>query len=375
MPDNALLDQLLNSFPKQNKQDWSRAASKEISEKNPWENLIWKSDDEINFLPYYDADDLASLQYLNHFTRISNESALDARSWISLPKISISTNKNANAVALNHLANGADGVLFDLGTDPNIDLDILLSEINWPYCNVSFLETHLPNLIQHITQLSSKKKYDPDLLTGTIFCKSPRDIYSHDLKGLIGFKQLRTFGVIIPASSPVKEISSALIHATQLMDKLTDAGHSKEFVWRNIGFSIASGKNFLLDIAKQKTLRLLLYQIGRAFELADSSEIEINIRVEPFVDDRFQPQGNMISESVAALAAVIGGCDSLTIIPEDETNETMTRIARNVSNILREESHLNKVADPVSGAYAVESIVDQLAVAAWREFQQNVNTK
>ena len=374
MPDHALLDQLLNSFPKPNKDDWSRAASKEISEKNPWENLTWQSEDKINFFPYYDAEDIASLLYLNGFERTSKELSIDARSWISLPKISISSSQNANAVALNHLANGADGVLFDFGTPVNPDLDILLSEIDWPYCNVSFLATHLPNLIQHITQFSSKIKYDPDLLTGTIFCNTARDIYSHDLKDLTRFKQLRSFGIVIPASSPLQEISSALIHATTLMDKLTDAGLKKEFVWRNIGFSIASGKNFLLDIAKQKALRLLLYQVGNAFQLADYNEVEINIRVEPFNDDRFQPQANMISGSVAALAAVIGGCDSLTIIPEDESNETMARIARNVSNILREESHLNKVADPVSGAYALESIVDQLAISAWKEFQQNVNT-
>ena len=128
----------------------------------------------------------------------------------------------------------------------------------------------------------------------------------------------------------------------------------------------------MLDIAKQKALRLLLYQVGQAFELRDYTEVEINIRVEPWSDERFQPHSNMISGSVAALAAVAGGCNSLTILAEDENNMTMTRIARNVSNILREESHLNKVADPTAGAYAIENIVDRLAVTAWREFQRKV---
>ena len=157
MPDHALLDQLLNSFPKSNKEDWSHAASKEISGKNPLEHLIWKSNDEINFLPYYDSDDIAPLQYLKHFRRTSDN-------WLSLPKISLSanknpnaSNKNANAVALNHLANGADGILFDLNESQTPDLDLLLSEIHWPSCNVSFLVTHLPNLIQQITKYTSKK--------------------------------------------------------------------------------------------------------------------------------------------------------------------------------------------------------------------------
>ncbi|HEY5916881.1 MAG TPA: methylmalonyl-CoA mutase family protein, partial [Chryseolinea sp.] len=113
-------------------------------------------------------------------------------------------------------------------------------------------------------------------------------------------------------------------------------------------------------------------QIGQAFQLPDYTEVEINMRVEPWSDERFLPHGNMISGSVAALAAVAGGCDSLTILGEDENNMTMTRIARNVSNILREESHLNRVADPTAGAYAIENIVDRLAVAAWGEFQRKV---
>jgi methylmalonyl-CoA mutase N-terminal domain/subunit len=41
-------------------------------------------------------------------------------------------------------------------------------------------------------------------------------------------------------------------------------------------------------------------------------------------------------------------------------------------NILREESHLSNVADPMAGAYALESIVDELAIASWKDFQHNV---
>ncbi len=372
MPDHALLDQLLNSFPKSNKEDWSHAASREISGKNPLKHLTWKSDDEINFLPYYDSDDIASLRYLKHFQRTSDN-------WLSLPKISLSANKNANAsnknvnaVALNHLANGADGILFDIDESQAPDLDLLLSEIHWPSCNVSFLVTHLPNLIQHITQYTSKKKYDPGLLTGTIFCKSRRDIHSDDLKETQPYKELRTLGIYIPSSSAVREISSALIHATKLMDSYTDSGYARDLIWRNLGFSIASSKNFLLDIAKQKALRLLLYQVGRAFELMTNNDVHINIRVEPWTDEKFQPHGSMISGTLAALAAVVSGCDSLTVVPEDENNATMARISRNVCNILREESHLTKVADPTAGAYAVESVVNELSIAAWRDFQHNV---
>jgi methylmalonyl-CoA mutase len=154
-----------------------------------------------------------------------------------------------------------------------------------------------------------------------------------------------------------------------LIDFYTDYGYASESIWRILGFSLASSKNFLLDIAKQKALRLLAYQVGHAFELTQYTDIHINVRVEPWTNEKFQPHGNMISGTVSALAAVVGGCDSLTVMPEDENNATMARIARNVSNILREESHLTKVADPTAGAYTVENIVNKLAIAAWADFQ------
>jgi methylmalonyl-CoA mutase len=47
----------------------------------------------------------------------------------------------------------------------------------------------------------------------------------------------------------------------------------------------------------------------------------------------------------------------------------MSRIALNVSTILREESHLAKVADPVAGAYYIEALTDQLAQKTWHQFQ------
>src|SRR5688572_7706099 len=131
MPDHALLDQLLNSFPKSNKEDWSRAASKEIGGKDPLEQLTWESGDKINFHPYYDRENNSALEYLKTFTLCSTAGFTSARTWTCIPKISLPSNKNANAIALDHLANGADGILFDFAQLYDPDLESLLAEIHW----------------------------------------------------------------------------------------------------------------------------------------------------------------------------------------------------------------------------------------------------
>jgi methylmalonyl-CoA mutase len=100
--------------------------------------------------------------------------------------------------------------------------------------------------------------------------------------------------------------------------------------------------------------------------------LHLHVRSTPWVNEKFQPHGNLLKATTAAMAAVMGGCNALTIHAEDATNSTMTRMARNVSSILREESHLDKVADPLAGTYAVQEMTHALAHAAWALLQQNL---
>lgn len=79
-----------------------------------------------------------------------------------------------------------------------------------------------------------------------------------------------------------------------------------------------------------------------------------------FVKEAYQPHGNLIYATFAAVAGILGGCDRLTIVPENASHPTQIRVARNVSSILREESFLSKVADPLAGSYFIDSVVEQI---------------
>jgi methylmalonyl-CoA mutase len=80
----------------------------------------------------------------------------------------------------------------------------------------------------------------------------------------------------------------------------------------------------------------------------------------------------MLKSATAAMSAIFGGCDGLTIFPESDEDSMMARIARNVSSVLREESHLSKVADPTAGSYYLDSLIEQLADQSWRVFQKQM---
>ncbi|MBA4058461.1 MAG: hypothetical protein C0490_27335 [Marivirga sp.] len=299
----------------------------------------------------------------------------EPRAWKNLPFIAVHDFKNANDIALNHLQNGADGILFDLRECKVVDINPLLHEINWTYCNVSFFVTHHQAQISNgITEFARKKNHTEKFLEGTLLWETSSQVDYNVLDSLSAFGKFQALGLYIQPSSPVCEISDALSQIVNLMDMLTDKGFDKRHVWRNISVSCPIGLNFFLEIAKLKALRFLVYQLANAFEIPDYQpmEFKIHCRSEYWQQEKFQPHGNMLRGTCAALSAVTGGCDSLSILTGDENNIMLNRVARNITNILREEAYMAKVSDPMAGSYTVENMVHQIAQAAWLDFQNKI---
>lgn len=368
-------DLLLQLFPKSNREDWAGKASQELKGKNPFETLGWKTKDGLEFFPYYDADDVKSAEYVKNYEL---PPALNpnggSRAWQSLPRISVSDCKIANGLALSYLERGVDGLFFDLSNLKSVDVNTLLEGIDWPYCNLSFLVSPATSIVTPLAELIQRKDYDPKSLTGSLFWENTPDDIMTKLQVLPGGLKFHALGIYIESSSPVHEISEALKKAALLMDMLTDQGIDKEIVLRSICLSFAMEADFLVGIAKLKAIRILWYQFALAFGIKTymPSDVQIHARSERWIDERLQPHSNMLNGTTSSLSAILGGCDSITIMAEDENNVMMSRIALNVSNIFREEAHLNKVADPVAGAYAMDTMVDKIAQAAWKAFQQKM---
>jgi methylmalonyl-CoA mutase len=86
----------------------------------------------------------------------------------------------------------------------------------------------------------------------------------------------------------------------------------------------------------------------------------------------YDPYVNMLRTQTEAMSAVLGGTDSLTVLPFDSVYEQPTvfaeRIARNQQALLKEEVHLDKVADPAAGSYYIETLTSSIAEHAWKLF-------
>ncbi len=368
MPEPSIHDILFNSFPASGKVEWLQRASFELPDKNPVENLAWQIDG-LKFYPYYAKSDLKEIENQKNF---QGPLVYTNAGWQNTPELIVKDEQSANENALKYLAGGADAILFNVSDREDFDIERLLEKINWNFCALSFM-TNDTKIATKIFQYATQKNYDPSKLSGSIFWKSLPE--HKELKALIGNARWtpHPIGIIVPPASATTEISTSILQTVQLVDGMTDMGIKMETIFRSISLSLTCDENFFITIAKLKALRSLWYQLSQSLEIRGymPDDLHIHCRSQNHVEEQYDPHGSMIQNTVQALSAVLGGCNALTL-PSGEANEMSQRVALNVSNILKEESHIDKVADPLAGSYAIENFVYELSKAAWKDFQNNL---
>lgn len=133
-----------------------------------------------------------------------------------------------------------------------------------------------------------------------------------------------------------------------------------------------TGSNFFLQIAKFRSLRMMANFIINEWGL--NSELLIEAQSSKWnksVYDRFT---NILRLSSESFATIVGGTDILNISGFEESlkieNSFTHRNARNISHLLRYESHLDKVSDHAAGSYFVENLCQDYSRLVWEGFQE-----
>lgn len=192
------------------------------------------------------------------------------------------------------------------------------------------------------------------------------------------YPQLRTIGVNgyllrQAGGDAVLELAAMLSMGVWAIDGLTDRGLALESITRRIAFLSGIGPSFFMEIAKFRALRVLWSRLVEAYGgQAEAGKAWVRAKTSTYGWTRYDRHVNMLRATTEAFSAVVGGVDALTVTPFDrltgEEDEFSRRIARNVQILLREESHLDRVADPAGGSYYVEWLTDQLIERAWQLF-------
>ncbi|KAB1146692.1 methylmalonyl-CoA mutase [Streptomyces luteolifulvus] len=173
--------------------------------------------------------------------------------------------------------------------------------------------------------------------------------------------------------SAAQELGCSLATGVAYLRELTAAGLSVEQACAQLEFRYAATDDQFLTIAKLRAARRLWARVAEVCGAAAAGAQKQHAVTSPVMMARRDPWVNMLRTTVAALAAGVGGADSVTVLPFDDAlglpNAFARRIARNTSTILIEESHLSRVIDPAGGSWYVERLTDELAHAGWEFFR------
>ncbi|HEY0653107.1 MAG TPA: methylmalonyl-CoA mutase family protein [Chryseosolibacter sp.] len=364
MPQNSIQSLLRETFLSPDKEVWKQFASQELEGKNPDEVLSWNTESGVSFQAYYDSSDEKRNPLSNKFrVTVADDPFFGPAKWLNAPFVSVTSETVANETALQHLTNGADAIFFSC--PQQVNLEYLLNGIDWRYCSLFFEIGEQRNFVHELKSFILKNFAPDDSLSGGLFWETVPKIENSEDSNLSGLKNFLT----VKSSTSVHEISEALLAGVRLVEQ---ANTPTLAVFKSIGFSVSAGTSFLETIAKIRALRFLWFQVAHAYghSAFAPGDLHIHARSEKWINEKFQPHGNLLKSTLASMAAVIGGANAITIFPEDPSHTMMNRIARNVSNLLREESHLDKVADPSAGAYAIDAMTEEFAKHAWKTFQE-----
>jgi methylmalonyl-CoA mutase len=165
----------------------------------------------------------------------------------------------------------------------------------------------------------------------------------------------------------IQELGYTIAAGVERLDELT-VNDSVDAAAAHIEFVFAVGPHFFIETAKLRAARLLWAQAVRAFGATDPHVCRMRLHVRTPLRNKsaYDRYTNLLRVTTEALSAAVGGCDSLRIEPAgfDE------HLALNLQRILKEESHLDAVADPAGGSYYIEALTDSLAREGWKLFQQ-----
>jgi methylmalonyl-CoA mutase N-terminal domain/subunit len=172
-------------------------------------------------------------------------------------------------------------------------------------------------------------------------------------------------------ATPVQEIAFTLANAKEYVRAAISAGMAVDEFAPRLSFFFVARTTLLEEIAKFRAARRLWAKIMRdEFGAADprSQMLRFHTQTAGVELTAQQPEVNMARVTVQALAAVLGGTQSLHTNSYDEAialpSQKAARLALRTQQVLANETDLTATADPFAGSYAIESMTGDIEAAA-----------
>jgi methylmalonyl-CoA mutase len=402
--------------------EWAALAEKELKGRG-LESLTWQTPEGFAVKPLYTAADLegieavTSLPGLEPFLRGVRATMYAGRPWTIRQYAGFSTAEESNAFYRKNLAAGQMGlsVAFDLATHRGYDSDhprvagdvgkagvaidsvedmkILFDGIPLDKMSVSMTMNGavIPVMANYIVA-AEEQGVKPEQLSGTIqndilkefmvrntYIYPPEpsmrivaDIIEYAAKNMPKFNSVSISGYHMheAGATAVQELAYTLADGIEYVKCALAKGLDVDAFAPRLSFFFGIGMNFFMEAAKLRAARLLWSKIMKGFgaKTPQSMMLRTHCQTSGVSLTEQDPYNNIVRTAYEALAAVLGGTQSLHTNSFDEAialpTEFSARIARNTQLILQNEAQVTHVVDPLGGSYYVEALTHSLAVAA-----------
>ncbi|WP_020677389.1 methylmalonyl-CoA mutase [Geopsychrobacter electrodiphilus] len=408
----------MSSFEKKNLSDWETLAKKE-RKTDDLTSFKWETPEGISVKPLYTAADTAGLDTADTlpgmapFVRGPMATMYAGRPWTVRQYAGFSTAEESNAFYKRNLAGGQQGlsVAFDLATHRGYDSDhprvegdvgkagvaidsvedmkILFSDIPLDKVSVSMTMNGavLPIMANYIVA-AEEQGVSEDKLAGTIqndilkefmvrntyiYPPAPSmriigDIIEYTSQRMPKFNSISISGYHIQeaGANNALELAFTLADGVEYVRSAVAKGLDVDSFAPRLSFFFAIGMNFFMEASKLRAARYLWAKLMKEFNPKNpkSSMLRTHCQTSGWSLTEQDPYNNVIRTTIEAMAAVLGGTQSLHTNALDEAialpTDHSARIARNTQLVIQEESGICNVVDPLGGSYYVESLTKGL---------------
>ncbi len=403
--------------------DWAAAASKDLKGADP-ASLTTVTPEGIAVKPLYTGADLEGLENVDTlpgfapFMRGPRATMYTGRPWTVRQYAGFSTAEESNAFYRRNLAAGQQGVsvAFDLAThrgydsdDPKVvgdvgkagvaidsveDMKILFDGIPLDKMSVSMTMNGavIPVLAMFVVA-GEEQGVDRSLLAGTIqndilkefmvrntyiYPPAPSmrivaDIISYTASDMPKFNSISISGYHMQeaGATAVQELAFTIADGKEYVRAAIANGLDVDAFAGRLSFFFAIGMDFFMEVAKLRAARVLWHRVMSEFEpkKPQSLMLRTHCQTSGVSLTEQDPYNNVVRTTIEALAAVLGGTQSLHTNAFDEAlglpTDFSARIARNTQLIVADETGVTRTVDPLGGSYYVEALTQDLVDAAW----------
>lgn len=373
-------NKLFSEFNPVTKQEWMEKVTFDLKGADFNKKLVWKNLNNIKIQPFYrDEDETLHLKT----NRKTSSTIVNYRTIIT------NSDLEGNKQALIAIKEGITGLIFKI--KKGFSIVNLLNKIDINSIYISFiLETNEIEFVKEYLKLAKKNNVPSEKLNGYIdleliseyLTTGSLNASKFDLiqklieltKNYPNFKMVTISGkeYLNAGSNQVQEIAFTLNSMVFVIDKLTEMGIKLESIFNNLHFHLAIGSEYFIEIAKFKVFNYLLYKIAAKYDIKKFSHV-LTVETSVWSKSVTDAHTNLLRATTEAMSAILGNVDGILIDAYDnefnESSDFSSRIAGNITTILKEESYFGKVENPVDGSYYIENITSELATKALELFK------